>query len=228
MTAAAIDTVLFDLDGTLLDTAPDIAAALNLLSAEHGRPEMSFSDIRARVSAGATALVEFGLDIARDAADFDRHRDRLLDLYRSNLSRHTRLFPGMADVLDTLERNDVIWGICTNKPGWLTEPLIAALELDGRAACIVSGDALPERKPRPEPLWHALKLCGDRAAARSLFVGDARRDIEAGRAAGMSTVAALYGYIEPGEHPTAWRADHYIEEPRDLLAIAGIEARAAS
>lgn len=223
-----IDTVLFDLDGTLLDTAPDIAVALNLLSAEHGRPELDFRDIRARVSAGATALVEFGLDIARDAADFDRHRDRLLDLYRDNLSKRTRLFPGMADVLDALEQNDIIWGICTNKPGWLTDPLVAALGLDGRAACVVSGDALPERKPRPEPLWHALELCGGRAAERSLFVGDAERDIDAGRAAGMGTVAALYGYIEPDEEPDAWRADHYIEEPRDLLTIVGIDARVAS
>ncbi|HET6724518.1 MAG TPA: phosphoglycolate phosphatase [Gammaproteobacteria bacterium] len=222
-----IDTVLFDLDGTLLDTAPDIAVALNLLSVEHGRPELDFADIRAQVSAGATALVELGLDIARDAADFNIHRDRLLDLYRGNLSKRTRLFPGMDAVLDAFEANGIVWGICTNKPGWLTEPLLAALDLKTRAACVVSGDTLPERKPRPEPLWHALEIC-QRKPAQSLYVGDARRDVEAGRAAGMGTVAALYGYIEPDELPREWRADHYIEEPRELLEIVGIDSRVTS
>lgn len=213
-----IKTVLFDLDGTLLDTAPDMAAALNLLSAEHGRPALEFADIRATVSAGAAALLELGLGLECSDPDYERHSRRFLDLYRENLCHETRLFPGMEAVLDALEQQAITWGICTNKPAWLTDPLIAALDLDGRAACVVSGDTLPERKPRPEPLWHALELCGGRAE-RSLYVGDAERDIEAGRAAGMATAVALYGYIGRGEQPRAWQADHYIDAPADLLGV---------
>ncbi len=223
-----IETILFDLDGTLLDTAPDMATAMNLLSAEYGLPEKSFAEIRARVSAGATALIEFGLDMARDAADFDRGRARFLDLYRDNLSQRTRLFPGMADVLDALERAGIVWGICTNKPAWLAEPLLAALGLDKRAACVVAGDTLPHRKPRPEPLWHALDLCGEQNRAHSLYVGDSPRDVEAGRAAGMDTVAVTWGYIEPGEEPDQWQADYCIDQPAQLIAVAGIETEAAS
>jgi phosphoglycolate phosphatase len=223
-----IDTVLFDLDGTLLDTAADMTIALNLLSAEHGGRDVRLEHVRDRITAGASAMIELAVGMARDATDSDRHNERFLDLYRDNLGKRTRLFPGMGAVLDALEENGIVWGICTNKPAWLTDPLLAALKLDGRTACAVSGDTLPHSKPRPEPLWHALELCGDRSPARSLFVGDARRDIEAGRAAGIRTVAALYGYLEPGEEPRDWQADHYIDAPDELLEVVGLKKRAAS
>lgn len=218
MTAPTIKTVLFDLDGTLLDTAPDMAAALNLLSVEHGRAVLPFEQIRGKVSAGAAALIELGLDIRTDGTGYAQIVQRFLDLYRENLYRKTRLFPGMDTVLDRLDRYGITWGICTNKPGWLTEPLLEAAGLAERVTCIVSGDTLPERKPRPEPLWHALELCGG-TAEQAIYVGDAARDIEAGHAAGVRTAVALYGYIGDDENPREWRADHYLEAPAELLGV---------
>jgi phosphoglycolate phosphatase len=218
VTAQSIKTVLFDLDGTLLDTAPDMAAALNLLSAEHDRPQLAFEQIRGKVSAGAAALIELGLDIRTDSTEYAQIVQRFLELYRENLYRETCLFPGMDAVLDQLDHSGITWGICTNKPGWLTEPLLEAAGLAERVTCIVSGDTLPERKPRPEPLWHALELCSGESE-QAIYVGDAARDIEAGRAAGLRTAVALYGYIGDDENPRDWQADHYIETPAELLGV---------
>ena len=211
--------VLFDLDGTLLDTAPDMVAALNQLRAEEARSELPYAQARAFVSNGALGLL--GLAFA-DIAAHQRQRlhERFLQIYAGRLTEATTLFPGMSAVLEHLEGAAIPWGVVTNKPTRLTEPLLGALGLLVRCACVVSGDTLAERKPHPRPLLHALAMIPASPAA-AIYVGDAERDIAAGRAAGMRTIAATYGYIPPGQDPSAWGADHRIARPDDLLALLG-------
>jgi 2-phosphoglycolate phosphatase len=216
MNEVAIDAVLFDLDGTLLDTAPDMAAALNALRIEENEPPIPFAEIREHVSHGGTALVRLGFPEARDD-EFERLRMRLLKLYRQDIPRETRLFEGLESVLDELERTHVPWGVVTNKPGWLTEPLLAALDLASRAGCVVSGDTLSERKPHPLPLLHAARLMG-LEPLRCLYVGDAERDMRAARAAGMRTLIARYGYLGASDRPQDWQADGMVDRPADILA----------
>lgn len=218
-TANRTAAMLFDLDGTLLDTAPDMVPALNELLAEEGREPLDYAQARAFVSNGALGLL--GLAFS-DAADDERKRlhQRYLQLYAARLSRETALFPGMDEVLERLERASIPWGVVTNKPAGLTEPLLDDLGLRVRCACVVSGDTLPERKPHPGPLLHALGLIQARASD-AIYVGDAERDIAAGRAAGMRTVAAIYGYIPPGQNPADWGAHHHIASPDALLELIG-------
>ena len=210
------NAVLFDLDGTLLDTAPDLAAALNATLQLNKRDALPFESIRPVVSHGGRALIELGFGIDPQHPDFEPLRKQLLDLYEANIAVHTRLFPGMDEVLDTLEQRGIRWGIVTNKPAWLTEPLLDALALGSRAACIVSGDTLKERKPHPAPLLHACKLAGCQPE-ETLYVGDAERDIEAGRNAGMRTLVALFGYLMEHDRPQDWGADGLIEQPVDIF-----------
>jgi N-acetyl-D-muramate 6-phosphate phosphatase len=210
-------TVLFDLDGTLLDTAPDLAAALNAVLREQGRPALPFDDIRPVVSHGTTGLLGLGFGLRPGEDEFESLRQRLLTIYAADLSRHTRLFPGMDQVLDHIEAQGMNWGVVTNKPSWLTEPLMANLGLSERAACIVSGDTTPQRKPDPEPMLHACHLAGSEAA-QCIYIGDAERDIEAGRRAGMKTLAASFGYIGSDEDIAAWGADGIVDTPADILA----------
>ena len=207
--------LLLDLDGTLLDTAPDMGGALNLLRAEHGLEPLPPATIRPVVSHGAMRLVSLGFPDATGDS-FEALRLRFLQLYAQNLALGTRLFPGFEAVLDDLEARGVPWGVVTNKPGWLTDPLLAALGLDRRAACAVSGDTVAERKPHPLPLLHAARLVGV-APERCVYVGDAERDIQAGRAAGMTTVVAAYGYIAADEDPRQWQPHGVVREPRELL-----------
>ncbi|HZF17441.1 MAG TPA: phosphoglycolate phosphatase [Steroidobacteraceae bacterium] len=215
MNDVAIDAVLFDLDGTLLDTAPDMAAALNALLIEEGAAPIPFAQIREHVSHGGAALVRLGFPEARDD-EFERLRLRLLKLYRRDIPRETRLFDGLESVLGELERAHVPWGVVTNKPGWLTEPLLAALDLASRAGCVVSGDTLSERKPHPLPLLHAARLMG-LEPLRCLYVGDAERDMRAARAAGMRTLIARYGYLSAADRPQDWLADGMVDRPQDIL-----------
>jgi phosphoglycolate phosphatase len=210
------DALLLDLDGTLLDTAPDMGGALNLLRAEHGLEPLPAARIRPVVSHGAMRLVALGFPEA-SGAEFERLRLRFLDLYAEHLAEGTRLFPGIEPVLTSLEAQDTPWGIVTNKPGWLTRPLLEALGLARRAACTVCGDTLAERKPHPLPLLHAAGLIGI-AAARCVYVGDAERDIQAGRAAGMTTVVAAYGYLSAEDEPARWQPDGIVASPDELLA----------
>jgi 2-phosphoglycolate phosphatase len=207
--------LLLDLDGTLLDTAPDMAAALNALRREHAREPLPFATIRPHVSRGGAALVRLGFADAAPA-EHERLRRRFLDLYRDALDAGTRLFPGFDAVLAELERAGIPWGIVTNKPGWLTAPLLASLGLATRAACVVAGDTLAKRKPHPEPLLHAATLA-HRAPTECVYVGDTERDIIAGRAAGMRTVAVRYGYLAAGEDPAAWQPDGIVDRPAELL-----------
>jgi 2-phosphoglycolate phosphatase len=211
-----IRTVLFDLDGTLLDTAPDLADALNAVLAEHHRPPRAFEEIRGVVSHGGIALIRLGFELDESHPDFQPLRQRLLALYRDNLSRRTRPFPGMNEVLDQLETLGYNWGVVTNKPGWLTDPLLKDLGLFSRAACIVSGDTLETRKPHPAPMFYACEQIGS-TPEQCVYVGDAERDVEAGRNAGMHTLVALFGYFQKHDRPHEWHADGLIHAPLDLL-----------
>ena len=209
--------LLLDLDGTLLDTAPDMAGALNRLRREEGREALPFVSVRPHVSSGARALVELGFG-SPAPEEFERLRLRFLALYAEALSGGTRLFPGCEALLAALEARHIPWGIVTNKPGYLTTPLLATLGLLARAACVVAGDTVGERKPHPLPLLHAATLIG-RAPGDCVYAGDHARDIVAGRAAGMHTVAVRYGYLADGEDPAAWGPDAVVGAPGELLGF---------
>ncbi|AOV17208.1 phosphoglycolate phosphatase [Acidihalobacter aeolianus] len=209
--------VLFDLDGTLADTALDMAAALNRLRVENALPPLPFTAVRDHVSHGSTAMIRIGFGDNLPKARFEALRRRFLDIYSAALAAETVLFPGMGNVLETLESRGIAWGIVTNKPGFLTRPLIAALGLTERSACLVSGDDLPQRKPHPATLLHAAQLC-DLPPSTCCYLGDAERDITAGKSAGMHTLIASWGYIDAEQRPDTWGADDTLTRPDDLLA----------
>ncbi|TCO83504.1 phosphoglycolate phosphatase [Plasticicumulans lactativorans] len=211
-----IRCVLFDLDGTLLDTAPDLAGALNALRAEEGLAPLPYARLRPLASHGAARLLAAGFDLGPQHAAFERLRTRFLALYRAMLAEATVPFPGIGELLDALDARGLAWGVVTNKPGWLTTPLLAALGLAERAACVVAGDTLAVAKPDPAPLLHACALAGVPATA-CVYVGDAARDIEAGRRAGMRTLVARFGYIGADDRPEDWQADGGIDHPLELL-----------
>ncbi len=214
-----IRTVLFDLDGTLADTAPDLAHVLNLLLAEEGKPALPYETIRPVVSHGATALIRLGFGNVADA-DLERLRQRFLAFYTDNLVRQTQMFPGITELLAELTRRGLNWGIVTNKPAFLTDPLVARLPLPSPPASVVSGDTTTNRKPHPEPMLLACTQAGSQPA-QCLYVGDAERDIEAGRRAGMKTLVALFGYISKEDQPERWGADGMIHSPREVLDWLG-------
>ena len=211
-----IDTVLFDLDGTLADTAPDLAYALNKLREEKGLEHLPYDDIRVTASYGGIALIKLGFGIDTDDPNFEPLRLRFLALYKENLSRETRLFPGMDLLLTTLQKQDIKWGVVTNKPAYLTEPIIASLGLSDRAAAVISGDTTNNRKPHPEPMLRACEQANS-SPEKCLYVGDAERDIHAGKHAGMKTLIALFGYISEDEKPEDWGADGMIRTPMEIL-----------
>ncbi len=211
-----ISAVFFDLDGTLADTAPDLAGALNQLLEEHKRPLLPFEIIRPAVSHGGNTLLRLAFPIAEDEPEFEGLRTRFLELYDSRRHRGTSFFPGMPEVLEALESEGLRWGVITNKPAWLTHPLLETLGVAERVACIVSGDSTDHRKPHPAPVLHACEITGS-APAASLYVGDAERDIAAGRAAGLHTLIARYGYIGGEEDPAQWQADGMIDHPQEII-----------
>jgi N-acetyl-D-muramate 6-phosphate phosphatase len=203
--------VLFDLDGTLLDTAPDMVGALNQLRSEEGKDALPLEHVRPFVSHGAKALVQVGFPQASGAA-FEGLRTRFLGIYRARLSRETRVYAGIERALASLESTGIAWGIVTNKPGWLTQPLLEQLALHQRAGVIVSGDTLEQRKPHPAPLLYAAGKLGARPA-HCIYVGDAERDVLAAQAAGMRVFVALFGYIPADERPHDWPASGWLESP---------------
>jgi phosphoglycolate phosphatase len=203
------------MDGTVLDTAPDMFAALNVLRAEQGLAPMDFDAVRCAVSHGAARVVKSAFPDAADE-EFAALQRRFLEIYRAALSGRTRLFPGMAEVLDALEARRLKSGIVTNKAGWLTEPLLEQLDLRRRFDCVVSGDTLAERKPHPLPLLHAAKLAGV-TPGECIYVGDAERDVQAAHAAGMVALVANYGYLRADEDSSVWGGDAYLEQALDLL-----------
>jgi len=209
--------VLLDLDGTLIDTAPDLVFAANQSRRETGLPELPLPDLRPLVSRGSHGLMRVAFErLHRGSEEYEQRRLRLLEIYRENLTSLSRLFPGMAEVLGTLGERGVDWGVVTNKPAWLTRPLMDALDIRPRPACIVSGDSAVRSKPDPAPLLLACEQTGHPPEA-NIFVGDSARDVQAGHAAGMITLAAAYGYIEPGDHVAQWHADAVIDHPAALL-----------
>jgi len=214
--SSKISSVLFDLDGTLLDTAPDMTNALNLLLAEENKPPLSTSFCRDHVSHGSVAMITLGFGNNQNPDEFERRRLRFLDLYEKNLCLDTKLFDGMDEVLGFLEENYIRWGIVTNKPAFLTEPLLQQLNLFKRACSIVSGDTITQRKPNPEPLYLAASQCGS-LATECIYVGDAERDIEAGNRANMKTLIASYGYIDATQTPIEWQANGVIDHPDEIL-----------
>lgn len=211
-----IRCVLFDLDGTLLDTAPDLGHALNLLRTEHQLPPVPADACRRVASAGARGLLQLGFSLTPADDAYEPLRQRFLSHYRDHLARETQVFQGIQQVLHELGSRAVQWGIVTNKPGWLTEPLVARMAFPSPPGCIISGDSAALPKPDPAPLFMACEKL-DIVPGQCLYVGDAQRDIEAGQRAGMRTLAAKYGYIETGDDPHQWGADGLIEYPHEII-----------
>ncbi|MCP3866921.1 MAG: HAD-IA family hydrolase [Gammaproteobacteria bacterium] len=211
-----ISLVLLDLDGTFADTAPDLAYALNQTLIGNGKTPLTLDRIKPGVSHGSVALIRIGFGIESDHLDFPAHRQQLLDTYLQNITRETRLFPGMEELLSQLEQREIPWGIVTNKPSWLTGPLMEQMGFKDRAVVIVSGDTTSRSKPHPLPIQHACRLAGHEPA-NALYIGDAQRDIEAGNRAGNITLAALFGYIDEDDNPHDWGADGYISHPMEVL-----------
>jgi phosphoglycolate phosphatase len=212
------EAVFFDLDGTLADTAPDLGGALNQLLAEHGRPALELASFRPHVSAGTRGMLWVGFGLAPGDPGYAELQTRFLDHYSARLCQGTRLFEGMAELLDQLERQGIAWGIVTNKPQRFTLPLVAALGLQERAAAVVSGDSTPRPKPAPDALLLACSLAGV-SPGGTLYVGDDLRDIAAARAAGMGAIAAAYGYLGDGPVIADWGADQVIQAPMELLDL---------
>ena len=215
---ARINTVLFDLDGTLIDTAPDMAAALDILCDEEQHVRRPYSEVRPIVSNGSVALVKLAFGEDLEVQTLERLKKRYLEIYQDHLAIHSQLFDEMDNLLKQLEKNGIKWGVVTNKPGWLTEPLMESLGLHKRASCIVSSDSTKNRKPHPEPMYYACRLT-DAQPEECVYIGDARRDIEAGHNAGMKTIIAEYGYIADSENTEDWRADHTIQSPSQIFAL---------
>jgi phosphoglycolate phosphatase len=222
--ARAIRGVLFDLDGTLIDSAPDLGAAVNRMRVSRGLAELPHSALRPHASHGARGLVGAGFSVMPDHADFATLRDEFLGIYANALCVNTAIFPEVPALLDALDSARLPWGIVTNKASRFTRPLLDALRLSGRTTCVVCGDTAARAKPFPDPLFAAAEILGV-PAAECVYVGDAERDVQAGIAAGMPTVVARYGYIAETERPDEWSADGHVATPLEL--VAWLRARGA-
>ena len=210
-----IRAVLFDLDGTFADTAPDLGYTLNRMRGARGLPPVPLAQTRPVTSMGARGLLNVGFGIGPGHADYAAMREEFLAIYEENICRESRLFPGMGSLLEEIERRGLRWGIVTNKAERLARILLARLDIAARAACIVGGDTTPHLKPHPAPLLAACAAMREEAAA-CIYAGDDRRDIDAGRAAGMKVAAASWGYLN-GSAPETWNADWIVSEPGELL-----------
>ncbi len=204
--------VLFDLDGTLLDTAPDLIDSLNALLAEQGRPPCPAYDLANAVGHGSAPMIARAFNLPPADPLFEPLRLQFLDHYRERVCVHTKPFDGIEGVLDALEANAIPWGIVTNKPGWLTRPLITQLDYHERPACVITGDDIALRKPHPHQVLEGCR-CLALDPEQCLVVGDAERDIQAGHRAGTMTLAALWGYLSGDDHAGHWGADGVIDHP---------------
>lgn len=209
--------VLFDLDGTFADTAPDLGRAVNMMRSARGLAPVALSETRRVTSLGARGLLGVGFGMTPDHADYAAMRDEFLQIYENNLCCDTQLFPGIAELVDRLEAEALPWGIVTNKAERFALPLMRQLGYSTRAACIIGGDTTGHMKPHPAPLLAAAEILA-RSPSRCIYVGDDERDILAGKAAGMETVAVRFGYLN-GSDPDTWGADYVVNAPADILTV---------
>jgi len=212
----SIRAVLFDLDGTLLDTVSDLAYALNRVCKEQGRPELPISAIRQIASLGSRAMLKLALGLGENDKNFNVIREYFLALYEEHLADSTRFFPNVEIVLAHLDANNIPWGIVTNKLTRHTLALLKALHIDHRPACVICGDSLPTYKPDPEPIRYACQLL-QQHPAHCIYVGDAVTDVTASKAAGAKSLVALYGYIHADDDPFTWQADGYIHDSIEII-----------
>ena len=220
-----VEAVLFDLDGTLLDTAPDMARTVNEMRKRRGLAPVPQERVRPHVSKGARGMLLAAFEMTTDHPEFPAMREEFLDIYKDNLFVDTTIFPGMGELLDRLEASDIAWGVVTNKFERFARPLLEQVGLGSRAGVIVGGDTCAKAKPFPEPLLFAAQALGARPSA-SLYVGDDERDVVAAHAAGMPVVVAAYGYLGDGAPPSEWKADGIVDSPLALDTwIFGARAR---
>ncbi len=212
-----LSAVFFDFDGTLADTAPDLGNALNRQRVNRGLTPLPIAQIRTQASAGARGLLKLGFNIAPEDQGYPEMRDEFLEFYSQRLCQNTRLFPGITELLEQLDQNELPWGIVTNKPARYTHPLITELGLQQRAACVVCGDETTHTKPHPEPLLVACNKI-DVSPSDCIYLGDDLRDVKASLAAGMKPFIARYGYLGNDQPPETWGASHIIDKPQELLA----------
>lgn len=216
MPATPITTVLFDLDGTLLDTAPDFAFAINQVRARRNESLLSLEAVRPAVSHGIAGLLQTCFGMTKTDLGYEELAQEVLASYTESNGKHSRLFPGMQEVLDHLDKNKMSWGVVTNKNSVLAEAVMKAVSLHTRTQCIVGGNTAARPKPHPDPLLHACKVI-NRTPEECLYIGDAERDIVAGLAAGMQTAVALFGYLGKEDKPHSWNAQVYLNTPPELL-----------
>lgn len=208
--------ILFDLDGTLLDTAQDLVNAINQLRLEHGLPLMPVEQLRHVIGLGSRSMLKEVLNIDEQANEFGLMRDKFIHYYLNDIARHTTLFPNMEKILNYLQKNNIVWGIVTNKHTHLTEALLKALAWEYTPHCIVCGDTLPYAKPNPAPILHACEALNV-SPPNCLYLGDAITDVQASNKAGTVSLVALYGYISKDDHPTSWEAKGFIKDPLELF-----------
>lgn len=213
-----IEALLFDLDGTLVDTASDFVQVLNEQLESHGKPPLPASVIRNTVSDGARALIKLGFGGEPGEQEFEKHRTELLCRYEGLVGKHARLFAGMDDVLQACEDKGLPWGIITNKPRLYTDLLLKRLNIIHRSAVTLCPDDVEKSKPHPESLLLAADNLG-LSCEKLVYVGDHERDIQAGRAANMLTVTALYGYLKSINEAKTWPADYQIQQPSELISL---------
>jgi phosphoglycolate phosphatase len=216
-----LEAIFFDLDGTLADTAPDLGGALNRVRSEEGLPALPLEQLRPVVSQGVRGLLRVGFDLQPDDAAYPALQTRVLEHYEQAICVGTVLFPGMEELLVQLEARAIPWGIITNKRARYTEPLVRALQLEERAVAVVSGDTTAETKPSPLPMLYACEAAKV-APENCWYVGDDLRDIQAGHAANMRTIAAAYGYLGEGSPPELWQADALVHSPAEIWQLLGI------
>ena len=213
---AKYDAVFFDLDGTLVDTAPDLAYALNQVLLEYNKSPLPLETIRPVASDGSPGLIKLAFGISAEDPEYTTIQTRFIELYRHHINRESRLFDGMENVLQTIEKTGLKWGVITNKPAFLTDPLMQALKLSQRASCIVSGDTTANSKPHPDPMLFACNASAVKPE-NCLYIGDAQRDIEAGNIVNMDTLIAHYGYLKSTDQPETWQAKATIYKPEEIL-----------
>lgn len=218
MFAPSIKAVMFDLDGTLLDTAPEFVVLINQLLVEKNQPALPADAIRAQVSNGAAALIRFAFKVEPEDDRFEPLRLELLDRYQEKIGSHTRFFPGIDELLQKLAQHNIAWGIATNKPSLYTHKLLSVLDIQPAPASVICPDDVQFRKPHPESLFLASEHL-DCTPQNIVYIGDHKRDIDCGKDAGAITIAAAFGYIEENDDIDAWGADYRVEQASDIWPI---------